>query len=261
MRKCGIYCIKGGDDMPRIFLSPSLQPFNQYNGQGNEQEYMNKIADAMIPYLRTNGIQYTRNKIGTNVGQSIRDSNAGYYDFHLAIHSNAAPESLAGKLQGTDVYYYQNSQFGRNAAEIIANNFKEIYPNPDLVKAVPTTSLAEVTKTNAPAVLIEVAYHDNAEDAEWIRTHVQQIAANLVKSLTEIFGIPFISTPQPERTGTVTTQSTALNIRNRPTLDATIIGQAPKGATLKVLGQWQDWYVVDYQGTVGYASSDYITIT
>ena len=246
--------------MPRIFLSPSLQPYNEYYGSGNEQEYMNKLADAMIPYLRTNGIQYTRNKIGTNVGQSIRDSNAGYYDLHLALHSNAAPESMAGKLQGTDVYYYANSPFGRNAAEIIADNFKEIYPNPDLVKAVPTTSLAEVTKTNAPAVLIETAYHDNPQDAEWIRTHIQEMAANLVKSLTDIFGIPFISTPVPQRTGTVTTQSTPLNIRSRPNLNAPIIGQIPKGASVKVLGQWENWYVVDYQGTVGYSSRDYITV-
>ena len=86
--------------MPRIFLSPSLQPYNEYYGSGNEQEYMNKLADAMIPYLRTNGIQYTRNKIGTNVGQSIRDSNAGYYDLHLALHSNAAPESVGRKIAG-----------------------------------------------------------------------------------------------------------------------------------------------------------------
>ena len=159
-----------------------------------------------------------------------------------------------------DVYYYANSPFGRNAAEIIADTFKEIYPNPDLVKAVPTTSLAEVTKTNAPAVLIETAYHDNPQDAEWIRTHIQEMAANLVKSLTDIFGIPFISTPVPERTGTVTTQSTPLNIRSRPNLNAPIIGQIPKGAAVKVLGQWENWYVVDYQGTVGYSSSDYITV-
>ena len=51
----------------------------------------------------------------------------------------------------------------------------------------PTTTLAEVTKTNAPAVLIETAYHDNPQDAEWIRTHIQEMAANLVKSLTDIF--------------------------------------------------------------------------
>lgn len=27
--------------MPIIFLSPSLQPFNEYVGGGNEQQYMN----------------------------------------------------------------------------------------------------------------------------------------------------------------------------------------------------------------------------
>ncbi|MFQ9793535.1 MAG: SH3 domain-containing protein [Acutalibacteraceae bacterium] len=158
------------------------------------------------------------------------------------------------------MYYYANSPFGRNAAEIIADNFKEIYPNPDLVKAVPTTSLAEVIQNQRARCINRNRYHDNPQDAEWIRTHIQEMAANLVKSLTDIFGIPFISTPVPERTGTVTTQSTPLNIRSRPNLNAPIIGQIPKGASVKVLGQWENWYVVDYQGTVGYSSSDYITV-
>ena len=33
-----------------------------------------------------------------------------------------------------------------------------------------------------------------------------------------------------------------------------------KVPNVKVLGQWENWYVVDYQGTVGYSSSDYITV-
>ena len=31
--------------MPIIFLSPSLQPFNEYVGGGNEQQYMNEVAE------------------------------------------------------------------------------------------------------------------------------------------------------------------------------------------------------------------------
>ena len=116
--------------MPRIFLSPSLQPYNEYYGSGNEQEYMNKLADAMIPYLRTNGIQYTRNKIGTNVGQSIRDSNAGYYDLHLALHSNAAPESMAGKLQGTDVYYMPTARLAEMQLRLSPTTLKRFTPIP-----------------------------------------------------------------------------------------------------------------------------------
>ena len=30
--------------MPRIYLSPSLQEFNQYTGGGNEELYMNLVA-------------------------------------------------------------------------------------------------------------------------------------------------------------------------------------------------------------------------
>ena len=40
--------------MPIIYLSPSLQPFNKYTGGGDEQYYMNLVADAMEPYLRAN---------------------------------------------------------------------------------------------------------------------------------------------------------------------------------------------------------------
>ena len=59
----------------------------------------------------------------------IRDrSNAGDYGLHLAIHSNAAPESLAGQIQGPDVYYYRGSTRGRRAAEIYAENLARIYP-------------------------------------------------------------------------------------------------------------------------------------
>ena len=246
--------------MPIIYLSPSLQPYNEYVTGGSEQYHMNQIADAMEPYLRANGIRFTRNTVGMTLGQAIRESNSGYYDLHLALHSNAAPESMAGQLRGTDVYYYPYSTNGRRAAEIIANNFKNIYPIPDLVKTVPTTTLAEITKTNAPAVLIETAYHDNVEDANWLINNTQEIAANIVQSLTEYFGIPFIANPQPERTGTVVTQGGNLNIRSRPNLSAQVIARAPNGSPITVLGQWENWYVVNFNGNVGYASSDFIRV-
>lgn len=81
--------------MPSIYLSPSLQPYNKYVNGGDEQYYMNLIADAMEPYLRASGITFSRNTPGTSLGQAIRDSNEGYYDLHLALHSNAAPPALS----------------------------------------------------------------------------------------------------------------------------------------------------------------------
>lgn len=243
--------------MPAIFLSPSVQEYNAYAGGGNEEDVMNQIADAMEPYLRSTGIRFTRNDPDQTVGAAIRQSNAGNYDLHLALHSNASPPALAGKLRGTDVYYSPNSVRGKRLADIIANNFQRIYPLPDRVRALPTTSLAEVSQTRAPTVLIETAYHDNPEDAQWLRTHVQEIARNLTQALADYFGIRFIEA-QPARPGTVVTARGSLNIRNRPSLDAAVIGSVPMGSTLQVLGQWNDWYVVEYNGVTGYASRRYI---
>ena len=245
--------------MPSIYLSPSLQEYNPYVDGGNEEYYMNLIADAMEPYLNASGIQFTRNEPSMTLSQAIAQSNRGNYDLHLALHSNAAPPALSGRLQGTDVYYYETSAKGKQAAEIIADNFKAIYPNPDKVRTVPNTTLAELRQTRAPSVLVEVAYHDNTDDAQWIRDNIDNIARNLVFSLTEYFGIPFVSPDgQTERRGTVATQQTPLNIRDQPNMNGRVIGQAPKGAEVTILGENGDCYLIRYQNTTGYSSKQYI---
>ncbi len=245
--------------MPTLFLSPSTQEGNLTVIGNSEEYYMNLIADAMEPYLVSNGIRYTRNTREGTVGQSVRDSNAGNYDLHLAIHSNASPESLSGQLTGTDVYYFAGSQQSRIAAEDIAENFKRIYYNPSKVRTVPTTALYELRNTSAPAVLIETAYHDNPTDAVWIRDNINPIARNLVEGVTEYFDIPFVEAQTP-RNGVVDTNGGALNIRLRPDLEASVLGTIPNGATLTVNGQTGDWYVVNYNGLIGYAATRYIDV-
>ena len=107
--------------MPTIYLSPSIQPYNKYLTEGDEQYWMNRIADDMVPMLEQNDINVVRNTPNTSLGQAIRESNAGNYDLHLALHSNAGPSNLAGKLRGPDVYYYPYSASGKRAAELIAD--------------------------------------------------------------------------------------------------------------------------------------------
>ncbi len=178
--------------MPSVFLSPSLQEWNPYINGGNEEYYMNLIADAIEPYLRASGITYARNTPTQTLSQAIAQSNAGNYDLHLAIHSNAAPAQSSGSVRGTDVYYYPTSSRGKRAAEIIAENFRDIYPLPDRVRTVASTSLAELKRTKAPAVLIETAYHDNLADAEWIQENIGAIGRNLAQSVARFLGVPFV---------------------------------------------------------------------
>lgn len=226
---------------------------------GSEEYYMNLIADAMIPYLLSSGIQYTRNSPGMTASQAIAQSNSGNYDLHLALHSNAAPEGQYGTYTGVDVYYSPISIRGRRAADIFVRNLKSIYPNPSKVRAITTTTIGEVTQTRAPAVFLELGYHDNVGDANWVADNIERIARNLVLSLTEYFGIPFVE-PMTPRMGTVSLNSGTLNLRSRPSRTSRIITSIPNGAVLTVVGQWQDWYVVNYRGLVGYVASQYIRL-
>ena len=162
--------------MPKIYLSPSAQEFNHYVDGGNEEYYMNLIADAMEPYLRASGIDFDRNQPEMPLWKIINDSNAQDYDLHLAIHSNASPEAQAGKNTGVQIYYYPTSAKGKRFAEIIDGNYKPIYREPMNTRLVPSSTLAELRRTKAPAVLIETAYHDNREDAKWIRDNIDTIA-------------------------------------------------------------------------------------
>lgn len=175
--------------MPRIYLSPSLQEYNPFYGGGSEEEVMNLIADAMEPYLNADGIEYVRNDPSMTLGEAIADSNNSDVDFHLAIHSNASPTSIAGTRQGPVVYYYATSPYGKQMAELIADEMREIYPDSEKVQVLPTTTLRELRRTDAPSALVEVAYHDNPEDALWIRENIDEIAEALSNAVATYFGL------------------------------------------------------------------------
>lgn len=245
--------------MPIIYLSPSTQESNMYVNGGSEEEWMNRLADAMIPYLDASGIQYVRNTPDMTAASSIRASNAGNFDLHLALHSNASAPSNYGENRGIIVFYYPGSANGKRAAEIVADNLKAIYPLPNNVRAEATTSIGEVRQTRAPSVFIELGYHDNEDDAVWIKNNLDRAAQNIVLSLTEYFGIPFLY-PNASRQGVVDVSWGYLNIRARPSTSAPVIAKAYDGARLTILNQWQGWYLVSFDGTEGYASSDFITL-
>lgn len=246
--------------MSTIYLNPSIQ-FPSDPGSGKEQYLLNQITEAMAPLLRFNGIKYVRSKPRSTETQVIRESNSEYFDLHLTLHLNASPVNLTGRLMGTDIFYFTYGNRAKRAAEIFVDNFKSIYHNPTLVKAVPTTHIPEITKTKAPAILIKIAYFDNPEDLAWLESHIEAIARNLVESLTRYFGVPFISERMPEVRGLVKMESGRMNLYVRPDAGTDILAKVPNNAQVILVSRWNDWYVVEYNETMGYALAKYISIS
>lgn len=180
--------------MTGIYFSPSTQEHNRGIIPGYiEETEMNLIADIAIPLLKFNGFDVYRNDRTKDHVAAKNESNALWkakkIQVHFALHSNA------GGGAGT-VSFTSGSANGRRLAECIYNEVAPLSPSKDRGVLVPTKKYTEVFSTLAPATLIEVAFHDNKEDAEWIRANHQEIAEAICKGLCKYFNVTF-KMPQP----------------------------------------------------------------
>ena len=117
-----------------------------------------------------------------------------------------------------------------------------------------------LARDGVPSVLLELGYHDNPDDALWIQENIPRIAANLVLSLTEYFGLPYTApTPQPGQVSTVS--GGPVNLRSGPSLQSTVTARLPDGDGVTVYGRYQDWYVVSHGEHLGYVSAPFIRLS
>ena len=177
-----------------VYLSPSLQEWNVgYGNYGTEEERMNQIADVVDYELKRFGLNVVRNSPSQSLQEVVAESNAVNPKVHVAIHSNA---SANGTARGPEVYTHRLGGDGERLARDIYTNLEEISPVDGFgVKEGYTAfngkGYYELRRTRAPAVLIEVAFHDNPQDAQFIMDNIYEIGVAIAKGILEYFGIPY----------------------------------------------------------------------
>jgi len=180
-----------------VYLSPSTQERNiGYGNYGTEEKRMNEVADVVQKILAEHGITVYRNKPEWNLGQVVKDSNLKKPHLHFAIHSNA------GGGRGAEIYAYSPGGEGEKAARLIYKEIEPLTPTGDRgVKFNPR--FYELNSTNSPAVLVEIAFHDNKDDAEWIMQNIEVVGTALAKGLLKLFNVSYeeSSVPQEQLTG------------------------------------------------------------
>lgn len=176
----------------KIYLSPSMQEKNIGKGTyGTEEQRMNDIADVLQKLLIDAGYTVYRNKPEMTLEQCVKDSNSKQVDLHLALHSNASN----GTARGCEIYCHKFNTFGHEIAKTLYKHLEELTPVVD--RGVKQgfnfygqgKHMYELAYTSAPAVLIEIDFHDNIEGANWIISHKTMIAKTIVKALNEHFNI------------------------------------------------------------------------
>jgi len=170
--------------LAKIYISPSTQEHNLgVAGYGTEEKEMNLIADYTVSALKRAGQTVYRNLPTMTLAQAVADSNSKKVDLHFAIHSNA------GGARGCEVF--ETSDKGKKLASCVYKYLSALTPVTDRgVK--PTEHLYELNKTNVPAALAEVSFHDNIEDSKWIQANRKPIGEAIAKGILEYLGVSYV---------------------------------------------------------------------
>ena len=174
----------------KIYISPSSQTENAYNvGNTNEAAQCRKIALLLVDALTRCGFEAKTNVTeGKSMYDRVAESNAWKADAHIPIHTNACD----GKVAGFRGFYYQKGGEGYKLVDAIMDAVAPITPGTsDGISAY--QSLYEVRASNAPCAYLELGFHDNAEEAQYIIDHPAELAEAICEGICKHYGIKYVA--------------------------------------------------------------------
>lgn len=184
----------GAKETYSVYLSPSNQDRNigvREVGFTNEMAEMNDLANYIEKNLKDNNIKVYRNSPYGNINLWTADSRYYGVDLHLAVHSNA---STNHNQFGVETWINEEASKSYNLANLIQDSILSIYRTDEKganrgVKYA-NGAFGEVNDLYVPfGILVEVAHHDNKEDAKWIMDNKPKIAKAISDAILDYFGI------------------------------------------------------------------------
>lgn len=180
--------------MKKIYISPSDQRENRYAaGNTNEAVQCRKIAAALVAALVRCGFAAMTNTDDGDgaMAARVRQSNDWGADLHLCVHTNAHD----GKVQGTRLFCYDLKGEGYRACAAVLDALAPVTPGAS--DNISVLHFYEVKYANAPTVYLEVAFHDNPEEAAWIVANTEPIAEAVCRGICSYYGVDYAS-PEPD---------------------------------------------------------------
>ena len=171
----------------KIYISPSSQPANVYAvGDTNEQEQCRRIGAALEAALQRCGFEAKAGLSGTMYTRTAESNKMGA-DLHLPIHTNA----FDGTVAGLRIMVYKKGGEAEAIAKALMDRLAPITPGTsDGISVYP--GLYEIKASSALCVYVEVGFHDNPQEAQWIIDNTQPIAEALCQGLCDHYGVEYL---------------------------------------------------------------------
>ena len=176
--------------MNRIwYLSPSNQRANMGVGDyGSERDQMYLLTMEITPHLDRAGVSFVVPERDVSLTERVKHSNSMGACFHLALHSNAGGK---GTARGPVALYYSDT--GKVLCEKLVEALLALGQETNRSSHIKEQkSLYELRKTNAPAALLEVDFHDSLGGVEFITQNRSRIAEAIARVIIQADGKEFV---------------------------------------------------------------------
>ncbi len=192
---------KGGINVAiKIYIDQGHNPSPPNTGaEGNgyrEQDITYEVGVRLAELLRQNPnfeVRLSRptrqTQLGTSNSSSLRarvnDANSWGADYFISIHTNASESSVA---RGTEVLVYRSPSVASELAEDVLEEVVDVTGLPSRgVKQRP--GLYVLRKTNMPAILVELGFISNPNDANLMANNPSLFARGIYNGLLDFLSL------------------------------------------------------------------------
>jgi len=183
----------------RIFLDAGhnyAPPDTGATGHGfREEDITFQVADTVRALLELHGVDVRMSRrnltdiLGRTVSESLNlradGSNRFNADYCVSIHCNA----FNGSALGTETFAFRDGSKGAQLARHIHRNLVGLGLRDRGVKF--RQDLAMLRLPKAPAVLVELAFIDNANDSDFLKNRQFELAEAVTKGILQQLGIEY----------------------------------------------------------------------
>lgn len=237
--------------MPIVYFRTKTLNNCQFSDGSSTRYYIELLLDEITSRLNANAIRYEILSYDKNI--TLDNQNEEYMIVNLEmLNDNAKSEN-----KGIKIIFKEGNPISKRMSNILLSNIKRILNtnlNLKSLSEATNPALHELQNINQITVTFENLL--NSGMIEWLRQNIDEIANQFIMSLTEYFGLPFVPC-SGVNIGIVRKDE---SLRLRPNLNSEIVGSVTGNTKVSVLGQWEDWYIVEQNNNLGYIQTKFIEI-
>lgn len=230
-------------------------------GYGYRESDLNlQVAKKVESKLKSKGIDVKMSRssdIFYSLSERAEMANDYGADAFVPIHQNSAEAKSAN---GIETYYNRNKEEDKPLSNDIQTQV--ISQTGANNRGVKNAEFTVLVKSKMISALVECGFITNELEVKKLSdsSYQDKLATGIANGIEEYLkSNVIIEESQITATGKVV-NADSLNVRKGPSISFDIIGKLSGGDKVKVIGESNGWYKIEYNGTYGYVSGSYIEL-